>query len=124
MQTKIQTKIVDNIKPKTDVEVDVIDSVSFVDALAFAEYFRDHFNYYDCTSNGSVYKHKLHNRGHAMTMEQIFVEWKAKEKMYYTSDEISKKYDALSLEEKNEVLYEATARRAIRDYDKMFKEGR
>lgn len=63
------------------IKSDVICSVSFADAMAFAEYFRNQFDYYDCNANGRVYKYiDLRKRGQtAMTMEQIFMEWKAKE---------------------------------------------
>lgn len=58
---------------------DVSGSVAVEDALAFAEYFRNNFDYYDCNSNGRVYKWiDLKKRGSsAMTMKQIFEYWQS-----------------------------------------------
>lgn len=55
-------------------------SVAIEDALAFAEYFRNNFDYYDCNANGRVYKWiDLQKRGQsAMTMKQIFDYWKSR----------------------------------------------
>lgn len=52
-------------------------SVAVEDALAFAEYFRNNFDYYDCNANGRIYKWiDLQKRGQsAMTMKQIFDYW-------------------------------------------------
>lgn len=52
-------------------------SVSVEDALAFAEYFRNNFDYCDCNANGRVYKWiDLEKRDQsAMTMKQIFEYW-------------------------------------------------
>jgi hypothetical protein len=54
-------------------------SVAVEDALAFAEYFRNNFDYYDCNANGRVYKWiDLQKRGKsAMTMKQIFDYWQS-----------------------------------------------
>lgn len=53
--------------------------VAVEDALAFAEYFRNNFDYYDCNANGSVYKWiDFQKRGEpAMTMKQIFDYWQS-----------------------------------------------
>jgi hypothetical protein len=55
-------------------------SVAVEDALAFAEYFRNNFDYYDYNANGRVYKWiDLQKRGHsAMTMKQIFEYWQSR----------------------------------------------
>ncbi len=55
-------------------------SVAVEDALAFAEYFRNNFDYYDCNANGRVYKWiDLQKRGQsAMTMKQIFDYWQSR----------------------------------------------
>ncbi|MEN9370674.1 MAG: hypothetical protein RI952_1539 [Bacteroidota bacterium] len=58
----------------------VSDSIRFVaieDALYFAEYFKNNFDYYDCNANGRIYKWiDLKKRGQsAMTMKQIFDYW-------------------------------------------------
>jgi len=52
-------------------------SVAVEDALAFAEYFHNNFDYYDCNANGRVYKWiDLQKRSQsAMTMKQIFDYW-------------------------------------------------
>ena len=55
-------------------------SVAIDDALAFAEYFRNQFDYYDCNANGRVYKwinFSKHGQP-AMTMKQIFNDWMSK----------------------------------------------
>lgn len=54
-------------------------SVAVKDALAFAEYFHNNFDYYDCNANGRIYKWiDLQERGKsAMTMKQIFEYWVA-----------------------------------------------
>ena len=54
-------------------------SVAVEDALAFAEYFRNNFDYYDCNANGRVYKWiDVQKRGKsAMTMKQIFDYWQS-----------------------------------------------
>jgi len=48
-------------------------------ALAFAEYFHNNFDYYDCNSNGRIYKWiDISKRGlSAMTMGQIFDYWQS-----------------------------------------------
>lgn len=54
-------------------------SVAVEDALAFAEYFRNNFDYYDCNANGRVYKwidFKKRDQS-AMTMKQIFDYWQS-----------------------------------------------
>lgn len=53
-------------------------TISIGDALAFSEYFRNHFDYYDCNSNGRLYKWIDSNkRGQpAMSMNQIFDHWR------------------------------------------------
>lgn len=89
LSTKFKLKIKFNMENETlnnhetanGIKSDVIGSVSFADALAFAEYFRNQFDFYDCNANGRVYKYiDLRKRGQtAMPMEQIFGEWKAKE---------------------------------------------
>ena len=63
-------------KPQS-CQTDVSGSVAVEDALAFAEYFRNNFDYYDCNANGSVYQWiDLKKRGQsAMTMKQIFDYW-------------------------------------------------
>jgi len=55
-------------------------AVAIEDALAFAEYFRNNFDYYDCNANGRVYKWiDLQKRGQsAMTMKQIFDYWQSR----------------------------------------------
>ncbi len=55
-------------------------SVAVEDALAFAEYFRNNFDYYDCNANGRVYKWiGLKKRcKSAMTMKQIFDYWQSR----------------------------------------------
>jgi hypothetical protein len=55
-------------------------SVAVEDVLAFAEYFRNNFDYYDCNANGRVYKWiDLSKRGQsAMTMKQIFDYWQSR----------------------------------------------
>ena len=60
-------------------QTDVSGSVAVEDALAFAEYFRNNFDYYDCNANGRVYKWiDLQKRGQsAMTMKQIFDYWQS-----------------------------------------------
>ena len=54
-------------------------SVAVNDVLAFAEYFHNNFDYYDCNANGRVYKWiDLQKRGQsAMTMKQIFDDWQS-----------------------------------------------
>ena len=54
-------------------------SVSVEDALAFAEYFRNNFDYYDRNANGRVYKWIDHGFAgqSAMTMKQIFDYWQS-----------------------------------------------
>ena len=54
-------------------------SVAVEDALAFAEYFHNNFDYYDCNANGRVYKWiDLQKRSQsAMTMKQIFDYWQS-----------------------------------------------
>lgn len=61
-------------------KTDVSGSVAVEDALAFAEYFRNNFDYYDCNANGRVYKWiDLQKRGQsAMTMKQIFDYWQSR----------------------------------------------
>lgn len=61
-------------------KADVSGSVAVEDALAFAEYFQDNFDYYDCNANGRVYKWvDLQKRGQsAMTMKQIFDYWQSR----------------------------------------------
>lgn len=63
-------------KPQS-CQTDVSGSVAVEDALAFAEYFRNNFDYYDCNANGRVYEWvDLTKRGKsAMTMKQIFDDW-------------------------------------------------
>ncbi len=77
----MKNKTSTNHETTNGIKSDVIGSVSFADALSFAEYFRNQFDYYDCNANGRVYKYiDLRKRGQtAMNMEQIFKEWKAKE---------------------------------------------
>lgn len=60
-------------------KTDVSGSVAIEDALGFAEYFRNNFDYYHCNANGRVYKFiDLQKRGQsAMTMKQIFDYWKS-----------------------------------------------
>ena len=57
----------------------VSSSIEVEDALAFAEYFRNNFDYYDCNANGRVYKWiDLQKRDKAaMTMKQIFDYWQS-----------------------------------------------
>ena len=61
-------------------QTDASGSVAVEDALAFAEYFRNNFDYYDCNANGRVYKWiDLQKRGQsAMTMKQIFDYWQSR----------------------------------------------
>jgi hypothetical protein len=56
------------------------DNVGVSDAVDFAEYFRNNFDYYDCNANGRVYKWiDLSKRGQpAMPMIQIFNYWKSR----------------------------------------------
>lgn len=50
-------KDVDGILALTPVQQSLADSlVSLEDTLAFAEYFRANFNYYDCNANGRIYE--------------------------------------------------------------------
>lgn len=54
-------------------------SVAVEDALAFAEYLSNNFDYYDCNANGHVYKWidwKKRSQP-AMTMKQIFDYWQS-----------------------------------------------
>jgi hypothetical protein len=55
-------------------------SVAVEDALAFAEYFRNNFAYYDCNANGRVYKWIDLQKCFlpAMTMKQIFDYWQSR----------------------------------------------
>lgn len=74
---KIEVKITDeagNVQ-----QYDVSGSVAVDDTLAFAEYFRNNFEYYDCNANGRVYKWvDFTKRGQsAMTMKQIFDYWQS-----------------------------------------------
>ena len=66
-------------KPQS-CQTDVSGSVAVEDALAFAEYFRNNFDYYDCNANGRVYKWiELQKRSQsAMTMKQIFDYWQSR----------------------------------------------
>lgn len=52
------------------------------DAIEFAEYFHNNFDYYDCNANGRAYKWiDLSKRNQsAMTMKQIFDYWKSRSK--------------------------------------------
>lgn len=67
-------------KKPGSAKLPVSGSVAVEDALAFAEYFRNNFNYYDCNANGRVYKWiDLQKRGQsAMTMKQIFDYWQSR----------------------------------------------
>lgn len=68
---KLETPIVEREKSQW---------VSVGDACAFSEYFRNNFDYYDCNSSGRVYKWiDLSKPITAMTMKQIFDEWKQKQ---------------------------------------------
>lgn len=55
-------------------------AVSFADCFAFAEYFKNTFEFYDCNANGRIYNYiDFSRRGRLLTMQEIFDEWKAKE---------------------------------------------
>lgn len=76
----MSTEVQNLSESQHDAKLDVIGSVALADALSFAEYFRNNFDYYDCNANGRVYKWvDLTKRGKsAMTMKQIFDDWLSK----------------------------------------------
>ena len=61
-------------------EAKISDSISLDDALAFAEYFHNNFNYYDNTADGDTYKCIVLSKIHlpAMTIKQAFDQWKSR----------------------------------------------
>ena len=57
------------------------DLIKVEDALDFAEYFRNHFEYLDSNANGRVYMHIVSSStASAKTITQIFNEWISKQK--------------------------------------------